>query len=403
MKVKLCILVLLLMLAGCQRSSDKTTWRFAIEEAAGSVQDAYAQAFKQRIEARSQGQIEVKVYPYGTLGTSDQITELLHNGSLELAMASPGHLGKVIPEVQVLLLHFVLSDNEAVNREVLSSPRLLDQFNELYAEKNFHLLGMFSEGWQVWTTNKPVREPKDFAGLKFRVMTSPLLLAAYEAYGASATPLPYSDVYSALQLKMIDGQVNPVFAIEEMSFHEVTTHLTFANQAPFVASAICNRQFYQDLPPLQRQWVDETVDELESYIYEAQRRLNTERLETISRARPQMVIERLDESERDAFRKASLPVRELYLRATGDQGEKALRTLLEEVQRYEALPVLRTSHNSSCVASGPPGVGRPTLGPPQPQRAASLSRTALAFARAQVRQGSSGLVSLYAVRPAGTR
>ena len=53
-------------------------------------------------------------------------------------------------------------------------------------------------------------------------MTSPLLWRAYDAYGASPTPLPYSEVYSGLQLHMIDGQVNPIFAIEEMSFYEVT-------------------------------------------------------------------------------------------------------------------------------------------------------------------------------------
>jgi TRAP-type C4-dicarboxylate transport system substrate-binding protein len=253
-------------------------------------------------------------------------------------MASPGHLGKLMPEVQVLLLHFVLSDDEAINRDVLSSPRLLKSFNEMYAEKNFQLLGMFSEGWQVWTTNKPVRQPKDFAGMKFRVMTSPLLLAAYEAYGASATPLPYSDVYSGLQLKMIDGQVNPIFAIEEMSFHEVTTHLTFANQAPFIGSAICNRDFYLGLPNQQRQWVDETVQELESYIFDVQVRLNGERLKVMSKERPALVIERLTEAQRDLFREASLPVRNLYRKTAGPRGEKLLKSLLEEVSARAANP-----------------------------------------------------------------
>jgi len=327
------MLLLLLLAVGCASSEKSTTWRFAIEETQGSVQDAYAQKFKEIIEAKSGGSVEVKVYPYGTLGTSDQLTELLYNGSLQFAMASPGHLGKLIPEVQVLLLHFLLSEDEAVNRQVLSSPRVVTAFDTLYAAKNFQLLSMYSEGWQVWTTQKPVRRPEDFAGMKFRVMTSPLLLAAYEAYGASPTPLPYSDVYSALQLKMIDGQVNPIFAIEEMSFYEVTRAMVFPNHAPFITSAITNREFYQKLPAQERKWLDQAVVALNDYIFETQIRFNRERLEKIRKARPELEFIRLDENQRERFRQLSLPVREKFRQAAGPRGADLLRLILEEVER----------------------------------------------------------------------
>ena len=94
-----------MLTTGCHRKIDPPVWRFAIEETSGSVQDAYAQRFKELVEEKSGGKVIVKVYPYGTLGTSDQLSELLYNGSLQFAMASPGHIGKMIPEVQVLLLH----------------------------------------------------------------------------------------------------------------------------------------------------------------------------------------------------------------------------------------------------------------------------------------------------------
>ncbi|MFH1300570.1 MAG: TRAP transporter substrate-binding protein DctP, partial [Planctomycetota bacterium] len=192
------------------QSPKPTPWRFAIEETVGSVQHQYALKFKELVEARSDGEIEVTIYPYGTLGTSDQITEQVDMGVIQFAMASPGHLGKLIPEVQVFLLHFLFSDNDEINNSVLNEdPQLRKTFNDLYARKNFKLLSIFSEGWQVWTTKKSIQTPDDFRGVKMRVMTSPLLLAAYEAYGASPTPLPYSEVYSALQLNMIDGQENP--------------------------------------------------------------------------------------------------------------------------------------------------------------------------------------------------
>lgn len=325
--------------AGCSTSPlpsaspSPIVWRFAIEETSGSVQDLYARGLSRKVEAASGGTVTVQVYPYGTLGTSDQLTELLYNGSLQLAMASPGHLGKIIPEVQVLLLHYVFDSDERVNREVLASPRLLGAFDRLYAEKEFQLLAMFSEGWQVWTTQRPVRQPADFRGMKFRVMTSPLLLAAYEAYGASATPLPYSDVYSGLQLKMIDGQVNPLFAIEEMSFHEVSEVLTVAGQAPFLTSCVANRDFYQGLSDEQRGWLDGAVREMDGEIFEIQTRLNAERLQTILKERPALRVVTLEEGEREAFRQASLPVRDLYRRAAGPRGAALLQILLDEVER----------------------------------------------------------------------
>ncbi len=220
----------------CERSEKSSppanrVWRFAIEEAEGSVQYEYAREFKHRVEALTDGQVEVVVYPYGTLGTSTQITELLNMGVVEFAMASPGSLGKFIPELQVFLLHFVLSADDRENQRILSNPELIAYFDELYAPKGLKLLSVFSEGAMVWTMKQEIRRPEDFRGVKMRVMTSPILLAAYSTYGASPTPMPYSEVYSSLQLNMIDGQVNPVFAIERQKFHEVTSWLIFPGHA----------------------------------------------------------------------------------------------------------------------------------------------------------------------------
>ena len=311
--------LLVLLTTGCHRKLDPPVWRFAIEETSGSVQDAYAQKFKELVEEKSGGKVIVKVYPYGTLGTSDQLSELLYNGSLQFAMASPGHIGKMIPEVQVLLLHYVFSDDEEVNRKVLKSPEIKNEFNQLFADKGFEMLSVFSEGWQVWSTNKPIKSPQDFAGVKFRVMTSPLLMAAYEAYGASSTPLAYSEVYSALQLKMIDGQVNPVFAIEEMSFYEVNDHLIFAN-----------------LTAEEKAWVDESIEELSDYIAETQARFNEERLHVIQEKNPDIKIVELTPQERAAFRQASVPVREQFKAIAGERGGELLETILKEVERIES-------------------------------------------------------------------
>lgn len=335
------LLASIVVMAACTRGgpdegSGTTEWKIAIEEIQGSVQDAWAQRFREEIERRSEGAVKVTVYPYGSLGTSDQLTELVQNGAIQFAMASPGHLGKLIPETQLFLLHFVFPEEDAANRALLGvDGPLRGSFAPLYREKGLRLLSFFTEGWQVWTAGKALRSPKDFAGLKIRVMTSPLLLEAYRAYGADPTPLPYSEVYSALQLGMIDGQVNPLFAIEEMSFYEVSDVLTFANHAQFVTSVVTNPTFFEGLPAARRELVETVVAELEDAIFEVQRDFNASRLEKMKARKPALEVVRLTDDEREVFRRASRPVRETYVELAGPRSRKLLDGLLREVAAGE--------------------------------------------------------------------
>ena len=259
-------------------------WRFALEELEGSVQYAYAMKFKEEIESRSEGKIEVVIYPYGTLGTSKQTTEQLSMGVLEFAMASPGSLGQFIPELQVFLLHFLLPSEDEQVAKVLHDREVMSQIDSLYAEKGLKLLSIYNEGDMVWTADREIRSPEDFRGVKFRTMTTPLLLDSYNAYGAAATPMPYSEVYSGLQLNMIDGQVNPVFAIERQKFYEVCDWMIFPGHAHFVTTAAANESFFNQLSPDKRDMVEASIQAADEYILGLQVDYQRERLERILRA-----------------------------------------------------------------------------------------------------------------------
>jgi tripartite ATP-independent transporter DctP family solute receptor len=333
----LAIVALATTACGSQTSGSEV-WRFAIEEIEGSVQYAYAARFEELVEARSQGAVSVEVYPYGSLGTSAQLTEQVQSGALQLAFASPGHLGSVIPEVQVFSLHFLLSDDEEVNQAVLSGGGAFrKQLEDAYREHRLALLAIVSEGWMVWTANRPLRTPDDFAGLKMRTMVSPLLVEAYAAYGAKPTPMPYAEVYSGLQLGMIDAQVNPVFAIQEMSFYEVQDYMTFANHAPFITTLVASPAFLDGLDPGRRALLDGVVAELDRYVFETQRRFNAERLEKILAAGGTEALT-LDAEEREAFRTLSLPVRASYVDMAGERGREILDSLAESVRAARAAP-----------------------------------------------------------------
>lgn len=314
----------------------KDVWRFAIEEISGSVQDAYAQEFKKRIEEKSGGAVSVEIYPYGSLGTSDDLTELTAMGAIQFSNASPGHLGTLVPEIQVLSIPYLLSENDDVNKAVLrGSPVLYGAVGAELEARGLKLLSVYPEGEMVWTTNRPVRGPADFDNFKMRTMNSPMLIAAYRAFGASPTPLPYAEVYGGLQLHIIDGQVNPVFAIEEMKFYEVSDYMIWAGQQTFTTTVITNSEWYQSLPAERRRWIDETVDEMVDAVFDIERAYNRERIEIIRKNDPTLEFIRLTAQERAVFKERARALHRTFIDMAGPEGAAILEGLQREIRDAE--------------------------------------------------------------------
>lgn len=310
------------------------TWRFALEEIEGSVQHAYAKALKSHIEEASEGKVELEIFPYGSLGTSSQLTELVRNGSVDLAFASPGHLADLIPETGIFTLHYVLPDDEAITRALFAGSELTSLFSAAYNERHLTLLGFVPEGWMAWTANKPLKTPDDFEGLRIRTMTSKMSAEAFRSYGADPRQTPYSQVYSDLQLKQIDGQTNPIFAIEEMNFYEVQDTLTMARAAHFVSSVVANPEWYAQLPQQQQDWLAMALIEVGKEAWDIQEELNQTRLETMLEE-GELAVTRLSEQERAAFREANKPALAFYLRQAGERGEQILEALRDRIAELE--------------------------------------------------------------------
>jgi tripartite ATP-independent transporter DctP family solute receptor len=312
------------------------TWKFALEEVEGSVQDAFAEKFKSLIEERSGGDVSVTIYPYGTLGTSDDVTELVQTGALQITNASPGHLGSTVAEMQVFSIPYLLSNKDSVNQKVLTSADVIyDDLAGALRKKGLELMTMYAEGQMVWTTNKQITKPEDFKNVKMRTMTSPLLVEAYKAFGANPTPMPYGDVYSGLQLGTIDGQVNPVFAIQEMKFYEVSDYMIYAGQQEFTTSVVVGADWYANLSDDKKTMLDQAIDEATAYIFDEQRRYNKERLEKIKADKPDLQIIRLTEEQRNVFRERAQQVRGKYVEMVGESGKMILDKLVAAVEKAE--------------------------------------------------------------------
>ncbi|EDM71537.1 TRAP dicarboxylate transporter, DctP subunit [Roseobacter sp. AzwK-3b] len=302
------------------------TWRYAFEEAIDEVQGVFAQKFKEEIEANSDH--TVQLFPYGTLGESADTMEQAQAGILQFVDQSPGFTGSLIPEAQVFFVPYLLpQDTEALGEFFRTSKAINEMFPELYAEQGLELLVMFPEGEVCMTTQEPVSGPPDLNEVKFRVMTNPLLVESYKAFGATPTPLPWGEVYGALQTGIIQGQENPMFFIESTKMYEVTEVITCAGHNNFTTAVMANQDFYDGLSEDEQQMIDDAMDVAFEHIIDYQKGLHEESIEKIKAAKPEMQVNVLTEEERAPFVEAAADVEATFLEMTGESGAAILEQL----------------------------------------------------------------------------
>ncbi|WP_420793477.1 TRAP transporter substrate-binding protein DctP [Roseinatronobacter alkalisoli] len=299
------------------------TWRYAFEEAIDEVQGVFAQQFQDYIEANSD--YSVQLFPFGTLGESDDIMEQTQAGILQFVNQSPGFTGALIPEAQVFFVPYLLpQEGEALNEFFRNSVAINEMFPELYAQHGLELLTMYPEGEVVMTTKQPVRSPADLNEQNIRVMTNPLLVESYRAFGAVPTPLPWGEVYGGLQTNMIQGQENPMFFVESTRMYEVTDYITFTGHNNFTTAFMANKDFFDGLSEDDQQLIRDAVEVAFDHILEYQDGLTESALETILESKPEMEVVILSEEERQPFMDAAESVEAEFIRMTGDSGQAIL-------------------------------------------------------------------------------
>ena len=307
------------------------TWRYAFEEALDEVQGVYAQKFKEEVEANSDH--EVQLFPFGTLGESDNIMEQTQSGILQFVNQSPGFTGSLIPEAQVFFVPYLLpQDQETLSTFFRDSKAINDIFPELYAEQGLELLKMYPEGEVMLTTKQPVEGPDDLGDVKVRVMTNPLLVESYKAFGATPTPLPWGEVYGGLQTGIIDGQENPAFFIESTRMYEVTDHITRLGHNNFTTALMANKEFFDGLSDEDKKVMQDAADTAFDTILEYQQGLTEESLEKIQEAKPEITVTTLSEEQRAPFRDTAQQVEETFLEIGGPRAQEILDQMKADLE-----------------------------------------------------------------------
>lgn len=322
-------------LAALATGAAAADWKFALEEQLDEVQGVYATKFKEHIEANSDN--TVTIYPYGALGESSDITELTQMGAVQFANASPGFMGSEIPELNVFLLPYVMPENPDVLADFFkTSPTINKKLAALYPPQNLELVDMYPEGEVVMTTKEPVTSPADLDGVKFRVMTSPLLVETYAAFGATPTPLPWGEVFSSLQLNMIQGQENPMFFVESTKMYEVTDYITHTGHNVYTTAVVAGKAFWDGLSEDDRALVQAAADAAYAHIIDYQQGLAEKAEAAILKAKPEMTVTVLTDEQREPFRKAAEKVQAKYVEMVGESGAEVLKGFKEDIEASKA-------------------------------------------------------------------
>lgn len=315
-------------------SVNAATWRYAHEEYEGDVQDVFAYDFKEYIEDNSDHTIQV--YRFGELGESDDIMAQTQSGILNFVNQSPGFTGSLIPEAQIFFIPYLMpTDMDTVIEFFRESEAINKRFPELYAENGLKLLQMYPEGEMVVTANEPITKPEDFKNKKIRVMTNPLLAETYNAFGATATPLPWGEVYGALQTNMIQGQENPIFWIESGGLYEVSPHLTFTSHGWFTTAMMANLDFYEGLSDEDQKLIEDGADYAFEKIIVHIDGLAAEALEKIKAASDEVTVTRLNDEQIEAFKARAPQVEDKFIDMTGESGKELLNQFHEDLKEVE--------------------------------------------------------------------
>lgn len=339
--MKKCGIVFLLVIAVLSSSvapvfAAKYNWRLASEELAESAVDLYAHEFARLLKEKSNGDIQLEIFPHGTLGTPTEMFELTLNGAVEFCLVAPGQSSSIIPENQIFLLHFLFSMDDDKNAEFLRTSKAINKkLGAVYEGKGLKVLNFFSEGPMYWTANKPLRKPEDFQGVKFRVMPSELLLDIYKAYGASPTAVSFNEVYSGLQLRIIDGQENPPYVIQEMKYMDVQKCLIASKHNIFVMQHLANLNFFNGLPEDIQKIIVESAAEAYPYVNKVQKEMNAQRLDMMVKEfkKDQSLVE-LTPEEFGAFREIAKKADEKYFELS--RNPEFAKELLKEFRQEMA-------------------------------------------------------------------
>jgi tripartite ATP-independent transporter DctP family solute receptor len=206
-------------------------------------------AFKTSLEKLSKGRIKVELYPYGRLGDLKSNMEQILAGTLEGATPPDGNLAAFYKNIQVFSIPYLFT-NQQQGYAVLDGKIGKKLFNDMAKQSGLRMLSVYlNGGFRSFSNNRrPIKTADDMKGLKIRTMDIPIHMRMVSALGATPTPVAWTELYSALQTGVVDGQENSALTILAGSIQEVQKYYTLDNHLMGTAYIITSERWLRSLP-----------------------------------------------------------------------------------------------------------------------------------------------------------
>ena len=292
---------------------------------------AAALKFKELIEKRTKGAVEVTVHPHSELGAGPDQAQMVQSGAIQMAMLPAGHVATIVPEVQVFTIPFFFPRDIYKMEKLVNGPAG-DTLKSYFPKKDIVALGVLVHSPKQFTSNKPVFKPSDFKGQKIRTMASPLIMESYKLLGANPVPINYHEVYTALQLGTVDGEENPFWAIGEMKFYEVQKYIAVSNHAYLTSVFIMNKALFDSMPKDIRDAIVKTAKDIIPFQLKAELHVDKENEEVIRKYKKTTVKELTPEAVK-GFREKMSPVKNIYIKMVGPHGKSVVEAFEKEMKK----------------------------------------------------------------------
>lgn len=240
-------LALALSLASGAASAQEFVAKIGHLESTAQSRHVHLEKVAELVKERTEGAVELQIFPQGQLGNQRQMNEGVQLGTIEGTVAPAAFLGGFNPAVSILDIPYLLPEDAAEAQALRDGPfgqALLDTF----ADKGMVALTLWPNGKKQFTSNKPLDNLADFADQKFRVMDSSILIEQFNALGASAIALPFGELYTSLQTGVVDGEENPLDTIKNMKFYEVQENVVISDHGAMEDVVLFNPMFWESLP-----------------------------------------------------------------------------------------------------------------------------------------------------------
>ena len=203
--------------------------------------------FARIVKEKSDGRVEVQIFPNNQLGNEKEMVEGLLLGTVDITVPSNGVVTNFVKKLGVFDLPFLFRDRDHMYN--VMDGEVGQILNDAMREKGFHLLGFYEAGIRhIMTREKPINSYDDLAGMKIRTMGVPAHVASFNAFGANATPLAYSELYGALQSGLVDGAEAANTNYNSKKFYEVAPHWAQIGWTALVADLIMSAKKFDSLP-----------------------------------------------------------------------------------------------------------------------------------------------------------